>query len=246
MRWMKGIPMHNTALSQNTKYPSSITEVIIKGAQTDTSFLIPVKEMFRVNSIFEKHEYAVSEHLLPTGPLTVVDIGANVGLFALYWKMARPDSTIYCFEPAANTYELLEKNIKQHSGVNLYPFGLGLKDEIAKMAIHPSNTGANSIKISAPNVPYLDVQIVQAMRAIRDIGLTYIDILKIDTEGCEVDILRSIQPRLEYVGIVMLEYHSEQDRRHIDEILSGFTLFGANASNIGCGTMKYVNLKLLE
>ena len=51
-------------------------------------------------------------------------------------------------------------------------------------------------------------------------GIEQIDVLKIDTEGCEVPILRSLNRYLPEVKVLYVEYHSERDRRMIDEILA--------------------------
>jgi hypothetical protein len=80
---------------------------------------------------------------------------------------------------------------------------------------------------------------------LHQIGLSYIDILKIDTEGCEVEILSSLQPYLPYVGIVMIEYHSEKDRRRIDDRLETHILFDANICKPRLGIIKYINTRLI-
>ena len=76
------------------------------------------------------------------------------------------------------------------------------------------------------------------------IGLTYIDILKIDTEGCEVEILESIQRYIPYIGILMIEYHSDGDRRKIDQLLPDHLMMNAMIGNIHLGTVHYINSRL--
>ena len=41
---------------------------------------------------------------------TVVDIGANIGLFSLFVMSRCQNSTIYAFEPSAVAYDLLKAN----------------------------------------------------------------------------------------------------------------------------------------
>ncbi len=45
------------------------------------------------------------------------------------------------------------------------------------------------------------------------------DIIKIDTEGCEIAIMLAIPESFRGAKAVYLEYHSESDRRKIDQIL---------------------------
>ncbi len=92
----------------------------------------------------------------------------------------------------------------------------------------------------------IDVPIRDAAAAFDAIGLTYIDVLKVDTEGCEVEILHSLKTRMRYIGIVLIEYHSEKDRRDIDQRLQQFKFFGAKAVSMGVGTLKYISRRLLD
>jgi FkbM family methyltransferase len=207
---------------------------------------IPENEVFRVRSIFEDHDYGIPPQYMPTGPLTVVDIGANVGLFALYMKRVRTQSEIYCFEPVPATLELFKNNIGNDPQVHLYPYALSNREQTAQLHLHPWNSGENSLKADA-NTPVetIRVPVKDAATVLRQIGLSYIDILKIDTEGCEVEILESLQPYLPYVGIVMVEYHSEKDRRSIDHRLETHLLFDANICKPQLGIVKYINARLV-
>jgi hypothetical protein len=54
---------------------------------------------------------------------------------------------------------------------------------------------------------------------LREQQITAIDVLKIDTEGCEVPILESIAAWLPEMKAIYLEYHSERDRLAIDRML---------------------------
>ena len=227
-------------------YPSSIISVTPPGAGDGQTVLIPKNEVFRVRSIFTEHEYNIPSHYLPSAELTVVDIGANVGLFALYIKSIRPDSHIYCFEPVAQTLALLRRNIETHERISVFPWALSNYTGVEKMYLHTANTGENSLKRGAGHTGCTaDVQVVEAQGAFRQIGLNYVDILKIDTEGSEVEILESLGPYLPYVGIVMAEYHSEKDRRRIDAELRKHVLFDAKIFEGQRGVVKYIHSFLL-
>jgi FkbH-like protein/FkbM family methyltransferase len=58
---------------------------------------------------------------------TVIDIGANIGLFSL-WVMSRcKDANVYAFEPAPAVYELLKANCEAY-GSQARAFNLGVSD----------------------------------------------------------------------------------------------------------------------
>ena len=50
-------------------------------------------------------------------------------------------------------------------------------------------------------------------------GVESVDILKVDTEGCEMPILRSLAGLLPRVGVVYVEYHDDDARLDIDRLL---------------------------
>ncbi len=229
-----------------TQFPSDIIEVVLPCDSHRTPVLIPHNEIFRVHNIFMAKEYGIPPVFIPSGSATIVDIGANVGLFALYMKNLKPDSHIICFEPAPDTLKLLLKNLQAHKDVSVYPIALSDRNGNAEMMIHTENTGENSIKHSnCGRGNTVTVQVRDAGAVFQKLELTYIDILKIDTEGCEVEILESLQRYLPYIGIIMVEYHSEKDRRRIDQLLAGHSIMGARIENVQVGTVRYINSRLL-
>ena len=69
------------------------------------------------------------------------------------------------------------------------------------------------------------MQIVSLDERMGALGLTHIDLLKIDTEGAEVDVLRGARDTLPSVERIVLEYHSWE---LLDEVMAmlrehGFT-----------------------
>jgi FkbM family methyltransferase len=228
-------------------HSSTVIQVKNHGLNGYPPVWIPQNEVFRIRNIFEEHEYRIPSHYMPTGPLTIVDIGANVGLFALYMKNLRQDCDVYCFEPAAQTVELLKRNIADDPRIHVFPYALSNGEGMADLHLHPDNGGENSLKSVDKSPPghTIRVQVKDAATALQCIGLTYVDILKIDTEGSEVDILESLLPLLPYVGVVMLEYHSEKDRRRIDDRLATHVLFDATICQPNLGIVKYINARLL-
>jgi len=227
-------------------FPSPVVKIAQSTFLGTQTIRIPQNEKFRTHHIFEQQGYAIPPEYIPSGPLTIVDIGANVGLFAIYMKSVRCDSNIYCFEPVPQTLALLEKNTQCHQGIYAYPYALSDHDGSSEINLHPFNSGENSLKHgAAEGGASVQVEVRDAAAVLRRIGLTYIDILKVDTEGCEVEILSSLQPFLPYVGIVMAEYHSDADRRSLDALLPNHLLFDAEVCRVQLGLVKYINSRLI-
>ncbi|MET0380942.1 MAG: hypothetical protein ABWZ94_03470 [Methyloceanibacter sp.] len=67
-------------------------------------------------------------------------------------------------------------------------------------------------------------------------------IVKIDTEGSEVDILERLGS-FDH-DVILLEYHSEANRRKIDALLGDFFLVGGEVRHLHRGTLKYMHRRL--
>ncbi len=228
-------------------FPSPIVPVKIQGRRTSHTIHVPQNELFRTTNIFEEHEYSIPGIRRHNGPIKIFDIGANIGLYAIYMKFVVPNSVIYCFEPSGSSLVLLEVNVRNLTGIHLCPYGLYNKEQEAKMNMHRFNTGENSIKFK--NKHYTDsvrVLLKDAGAEFDKLKLTHLDVLKIDTEGCEVEILESFGNRLSLIDYILLEYHSEKDRRQIDHFLSDFYVFESKSEHINRGTVKYINSFLLD
>ena len=223
------------------RFPSPLTQAEILTNKGRYSVTIPKQEIFRVDNIFKYQEYAVPRHWLPSDSLTVVDIGANVGLFALYVCLRYQKPTIHCFEPVPSTAALLKRNTKGLDGVHLHGYGLSNCSHRCVMPLHPYNTGENSLKYVSPqSSEAIEVDIRDAKTVFDQLYLKKIDMLKIDTEGAETEILQSLHPVLNRVGVLLLEYHTEIDRREIDRLLGSFHLFEARVAQPGLGILKYI------
>jgi predicted O-methyltransferase YrrM len=67
---------------------------------------------------------------------TVLDVGANIGLFSLYAsRLSHHQATIFAFEPIPTTFEILQRNIERHRlhNIHAFPFGLSLKAQTANL-----------------------------------------------------------------------------------------------------------------
>lgn len=83
---------------------------------------------WRVKAIYER--FLTSQTLPPEG--IAVDIGAGFGAFAVPFALRYPQWTIWCFEPDADAYQALLKNIARHKLTNIIakPFAVrGLESE---------------------------------------------------------------------------------------------------------------------
>ena len=152
-------------------------------------------------------------------PRAIVDIGANVGAASIYFARRFPGATVFAFEPSSRNVALLERNARTCPNIRVFPFGLSNADREATMAI--GGVGLVDSLYRAPASPghVETVQIRAARRTLESHAGFPLSILKLDTEGCELDILEDLSERLAEIDYICLEYHSETDRRAIDRLL---------------------------
>lgn len=213
---------------------------------------VPRSEAFLVGDIFLREEYPLTKLKGVFGRVVVLDIGANVGLFAIYAKLNIPNATIHCFEPSGLMRKALEINTAPFENIHLHPVALSDHDGEQVLFLNPVKTGQSSLKpsqessqeLSGPTLVKETVQVRDAGKILDDLQLEYVDILKIDTEGSEVEILKSLGPRLDRIKHLYLEYHSEADRQEIHELLAGFTLLEHFVRGENVGIFRYINKQL--
>jgi amino acid adenylation domain-containing protein/FkbM family methyltransferase len=96
----------------------------------ETEFLY--REIFEERSYF-RHGIAIGEGAC------VFDVGANIGLFALFASRQAARVTVYGFEPIPPIFEALEHNMRLHSvDAKLFRCGISNEDGQAEFAYYPN------------------------------------------------------------------------------------------------------------
>jgi FkbM family methyltransferase len=173
---------------------------------------------------------------------TVLDIGANVGAAAVYFALQHPSATIFALEPAAEPFRLLVRNAKSFSNVRTFNFGLF--DDDKSVPLHRGKFDSVTASIGTSTLNSSQTEVVNLRRAdtwLAQVGISRIDLLKIDTEGCEVPILRSMESLIPGIKVIYLEYHSEDDRQFLDHLVTpSHILYAGRASHPHRGELCYV------
>lgn len=171
---------------------------------------------------------------------TILDIGANVGSFAV-WALRRwPGCHIHCYEPLPDNFDLLKKNLTQvpRESVTLYDFAVGDPSR-KRLHLGLNNCGeASFYDIGEQSPTFVEVE-TKAPSV-----LPKAHIMKIDTEGAEIDILERLTS-FDF-DVILLEYHSEANRRKVDALLENFFLVGGEVRHLHRGTLKYMHRRLFQ
>jgi len=146
---------------------------------------------------------------------TVVDCGANIGTFTLwiYDKAKR----IYAIEPNPHAIKLLQKTINENHLDKVIPLEIAItgSDEERYFANTDDPVYGSGLinDTSGIRVKCMAVDSFMAKHQIE-----YIDLLKIDIEGCEVEVFSSpgFKNAAHKIGTIIGEYHTGEKEKLIE------------------------------
>lgn len=140
-----------------------------------------------------------------SGGMTVVDLGANQGLYTLFLAdLARPGK-VFAFEPHPILYEQLVANIRENRIENVECRQMAVSSSSGSLALKLGRLNLGDNYISAAGAETPDSVQVRALTLDELFEATRIDFLKIDIQGWEAAALAGGRQVLERnQGIVVL------------------------------------------
>ncbi len=140
----------------------------------------------------------------------VIDAGANIGLFSVLYKKKFCGATIAAIEPEQGNYRLLLKNIKNLNGVKALRGGVWSKKCFLK--INESKTGAWGFTVSECEQKDSDIFAFSIPDIMKKYKFPYIDILKMDIEGSEMEVFQDEKclEWLKLVKVLIIETHDDK------------------------------------
>lgn len=171
----------------------------------------------------------------------ILDLGANCGSFALWASHRFPACTIDAYEPHPKTFEILKRNVEPYKNITIHNFGVGTPG-LRVLCNGKNNSGEASFHLPADNLAptgqHLDVH--------DPMELPEADMIKLDIEGCEMEVLEPLITSGRKFNIIMLEWHNHSLRRRVDALLKDYFLIGSNVHSMaGLGVDKYMHKSLL-
>jgi FkbM family methyltransferase len=144
----------------------------------------------------------------------IIDIGANTGLFCLLPVLC-PAVSGFAFEPNPEVYKILKRNLTLNNidgKIRTFPLALSDKTESRLLKIPLSGCDSGLACLGTPmrfarfreiTVPVDTLDNILARKRV-----SRIDLIKIDTEGCELFVLRGARETLlRFRPDILLEYN---------------------------------------
>jgi len=160
-----------------------------------------------LHRIFARDEYRLGG--VPPGAWdTVVDVGANIGLFAV--RAAPLARRVLCYEPDGVNFDLLERNLSGPRFAHVARARRAVAGRRGTVTLHRSrNPGGHSLRAAhLGSVGSVAVEAVTLEDVFREHAVAACDLLKLDCEGAEYGILAAVPGDLwPRIARVRLEYH---------------------------------------
>ncbi|MCZ7529178.1 MAG: FkbM family methyltransferase [Acidimicrobiia bacterium] len=157
------------------------------------------------------------EEILPADAVAF-DVGANIGVYALALATLAPRGHVHAFEPNPNIVHHLRSNLNANDVANVVVHEAAVSSEAGSMRFKENpDFAAGSVTIDqaaeifqdAYSAGAIEVPSVTIDDVVAENHLGSLDLLKIDTEGHELDVLRGSRRTLEqFRPLVALEFSS--------------------------------------
>jgi FkbM family methyltransferase len=148
---------------------------------------------------------------------TVIDIGGGIGEFAIDVAKRYPHSRVWAYEPAPDSFSLLQENIALNNLTNLQASPYAVAGASGQVGLRRSS-GQGSLTSTIEEGGAAAATAVTLAEILHRNGIPICDYLKIDCEGCEYSVLLSASSEtLRRIGVICLEYHDRlMNRSHLE------------------------------
>ncbi len=153
----------------------------------------------------------------------ILDVGANIGLFAIRYGKEFPTVPIHCFEPNPRVYKRLVRNLEANDLTNVVAINVAGGDSAG---IRPFFVGRATVAgTMIPNrdgaaEPAFYTEVIDLDTFCRARSIASIGLLKIDVEGAEMGVLRGAQVALQITKALMIECHSDELAASVEAFLA--------------------------
>jgi FkbM family methyltransferase len=134
--------------------------------------------------------------------MTVVDVGANIGLYALFFAQLVGDAGgVYAFEPDPVLFGALSRARELAGRENLRAFPMALGDWPGKQSLRRSSFNSGDNRLQPPSAAGLSHASDPEIAVVRGddllAGAPPVDFIKIDVQGWELHALRGLSRTIE-------------------------------------------------
>ena len=204
--------------------------------QDDLPFRIDITDelsLWRAQSFYEKEPETLAWLDFFSNKANVrllCDVGANIGIYSLFWLSLNSGNRAFAFEPFNSNFELLERNLRLNEYLQrcqTFPCAVTEQNGDQPYRLSDSRPGSSGFVLTDKGKLSEDLNLIKTLR-LDSLFLKEAEsmILKIDIDGADFSALKSSQRLLASKSIVSVLIESKPDeQRRIEEFLARYSLF---------------------
>jgi FkbM family methyltransferase len=173
-----------------------------------------------VAEIFDWREYRAAEEIIAGCQAPILDVGAHIGIFALYVRTLNPLVLILALEPEADNFALLKNNLEANDIKNIRLFKAALSGKTGPRPLLLEADSINhhleeEISSGAGHRKSEQVKTFSLPDFLTESGIEKVGLVKLDIEGGEYEVFAAMAAEdFARVENVILEYHDGSAGHH--------------------------------
>ena len=191
----------------------SLRPAIVQSTLGDAIFYVRLNDPFHYDLVLGDHEPAIAKWLSTNvaSGMTVIDVGSNVGSYALSMAMlVGAQGAVIAFEADPGVAMILRKNIQANglSQVQVVEAAAYHTNGYVRLGRALASSGYSGLYYDNKGTQWFEVPAVTLDSTVRRLGLNKVDLVKIDVEGAEKDVIAGMSELLETKRpMLLIELH---------------------------------------
>ena len=162
-----------------------------------------------VREVFFEDEYRILRKIdLGTESPRVIDLGSNIGGFAISTFNCWPKASVVSVEAAQDTFEILKRNREINQKLNWHVVHAGVWDFDGELVLDRKDISIGhrvSDSEDGERIPSMTLNTI-----LNDQGWSGADLMKMDIEGAEEVVIPAVANLLKKISVLIIEVHTDR------------------------------------
>ena len=192
---------------------------------------IRISRASSIRYAYDRENYPL---LSSTSTPVIFDVGANIGQSTLWYLKSFPAAMVYAFEPLPSVYKTLASNVGKLENVICIQKAVGERNEAIYIPSIKSET-IQTIQVLGiacqDNQSDVKIDVLTIDRFVEQQGIPILSIIKTDTEGYDLDVLKGAsgvlkQQRIKCVLSEVSIHESDSQHTNLFVLMDYLKVFG--------------------
>ncbi|OIO10107.1 MAG: hypothetical protein COY42_27380 [Armatimonadetes bacterium CG_4_10_14_0_8_um_filter_66_14] len=171
-------------------------------------------------SILHNKDYFLLDEFLPKPGNVVIDAGANIGIYSVF-AASRVGETgiVVSIEPFQANFEALSRNVEMNGLKNVRPVKAGVDERAGSAKLYVHERAINH-SLTRPSAKSMVIELKTIDGIVSEFGLSWVDIIKIDTEGNVPQVLNGAKDTIaRFHPRIAFEHDTPEESKNLESFL---------------------------